>query len=277
MEMESDEDDFGEEEIEIVENPQINPQLNLKLFSPLLEEELSQKTDEYNVKVLSETKKMDSYLKDSIINIQKIFSKNKSYNFSDFLYYLEKRAIPNKCVCAGVIETIPGWRCVDCSTYENSIYCNDCYKNSKDLHKNHTVYFLYSSGGMCDCGDPESLKTFCPKHTGPFINKEQIQQFIEKSFSNDEIKKLTMFFDEFFSKFSRYFFILEEYDLFYNEYLYEVYPPGQNDENDENKKDIILLKKTILYRFSKFFGFFKTYFTKKYRNVTFYSKLFFKK
>ena len=46
MEMESDEDDFGEEEIEIVENPQINPQLNLKLFSPLLEEELSQKTDE---------------------------------------------------------------------------------------------------------------------------------------------------------------------------------------------------------------------------------------
>ena len=255
MEMESDEDDFGEEEIEIVENPQINPQLNLKLFSPLLEEELSQNTDKYNVKVLSETKKMHSYLKDSIINIQKIFSKNKSYNFSDFLYYLEKRAIPNKCVCAGVIETIPGWRCVDCSTYENSIYCNDCYKNSKDLHKNHTVYFLYSSGGMCDCGDPESLKTFCPKHTGPFMNKEQIQQFIEKSFSNDEIKKLTIFFDEFFYKFSRYFFILEEYDLFYNEYLYEVYPPGQNDENDENKKDIILLKKQFCIVFQNFLDF----------------------
>ena len=107
-----------------------------------------------------------------------------------------------------MIETIPGWRCVECSTYENSIYCYDCYKASKDLHKNHKMLYLYSSGGMCDCGDPDSLKTFCPNHTGPFKNKEEIQNFINKSFTENEIKNLKIFFDEFFFYFLRYFFIL---------------------------------------------------------------------
>ena len=258
MEVESEEEDL--EDIEEIEAPEellidINKNISSDYFTNLTEEKLSQEEDEFNKKIYSETKNMNEYLMKSISNFQKIFTNNKSTSFNDFLKYLEKRAIPNNCVCAGVIESIPGWRCVDCSTYENSIYCNDCYKNSKDLHKNHTMYFLYSSGGMCDCGDPGSLKTFCPKHSGPFKNAEEIKKFIEKSFNKKEICDLKIFFDEFFYKFSRYFFILEDYDLFYNEYFHEIYPIDENKEKDNIKKDIILLKKNFCILFQNFLNF----------------------
>ena len=258
MEMESEEEEL--EEMEDIEPPEVprankNKNSNSDLFSPLTEEKLSSEEDKYNLKIYLETKKIHKYLMESVNNFQKIFENHNSSTLSDFLNYLEKRAIPNECVCAGVIENIPGWRCANCSTYENSIYCNDCYKNSKDLHKNHTMYFLYSSGGMCDCGDPGSLTIFCPKHTGPFKNSKEIQKFIEKSFTKKEINNLKIFFDEFFYKFSRYFFILEEYDLFYNEYFQEIYSPNNTNENDNIKKDIILLKKHFQIVFQNFLNF----------------------
>ena len=258
MEVESEEEDLEDiEEIEAPEEPLINISNNTSsdYFTNLTEEKLSFEEDEFNMKIYLETKNLNEYLMKSVNNFQNIFVDNKSSSFSNFLKYLEKRAIPNSCVCAGVIGTIPGWRCADCSTYENSIYCNDCYKNSKDLHKNHVMYFLYSSGGMCDCGDPGSLKTFCPKHTGPFKASKEIHGFISKSFTKKEIEGLKIFFDEFFYKFSRYFFILEEYDLFYNEYFYEVYPFDENKENDNIKKDIILLKKHFCIVFQNFLNF----------------------
>ena len=115
------------------------------------------------------------------------------------------------------------------------------------------MYFLYSSGGMCDCGDPDSLSKFCPNHTGPFKTSEEIENFIEKSFNKDEIKNLKIFFDEFFYKFSRYFFILEDYDLFFKENCNEIYPNYQQDGNDYIKQDIILLKKQFCIVFQNLF------------------------
>ena len=216
--MEGEEEEFEEyvleeeeEQDEQFEQPNLNKNNNYdsEIFSPLTEFELFFKEDDFNMKIYNENKKMQAYLTESLSKFKKIFFKNDIYNlakFSHVLNYLEKKSIKNECICAGVIDLIPGWKCADCSIYENSIYCSDCYKNSKDLHKNHTVYFLFSSGGMCDCGDPGSLKTFCNKHSGPFKSQEEIQKFIEKSFTENEIKNLKKFFDEFFYKFSRYFF-----------------------------------------------------------------------
>ena len=259
MDFESDNEEFEEiEEEEENDNSQKsdkNLNIDKKLFSPLLNEELSKNADEFNIKINLETKKIHTYFMESIINFQKIFSGNNLTSFTDFLNYLEKRAIPNNCVCAGVIDSIPGWRCQDCSTYENSIYCNDCYKCSKDLHEGHTMYFLYSSGGMCDCGDPDSLRKFCPNHTGPFKTAEEIQNFIDKSFTKDEIKNLKIFFDEFFYKFSRYFFILEDYDLFFKERFTEIYLFNQQNDNDYIKQDIILIKKQFCIVFQNFLNF----------------------
>ena len=259
MEVESDYEGFDEEEEEENDNSEKSDEIiniDKKIFSPLLKEELSKNADEFNIKIDSETKKINNYFIESITNFQKIFlSNNNLTSFSDFLKYLKKRAIPNNCVCAGVIDLIPGWRCEDCSTYENSIYCNDCYKSSKKLHDGHTMYFLYSSGGMCDCGDPDSLSKFCPNHTGPFKTSEEIENFIEKSFNKDEIKNLKIFFDEFFYKFSRYFFILEDYDLFFKENFNEIYPNYQQDGNDYIKQDIILLKKQFCIVFQNLLNF----------------------
>ena len=258
MDIESGEEEYDEEEeeeIEVLEVQNKSDAVDKNIFTPLLKDELSKNADEFNIKIFSETKNMHTYLMESITAFQKIFLGNNLTSFSDFLSYLEKRAIPNNCVCAGVIDTIPGWRCVQCSTYENSIYCNDCYKSSKKLHDDHTILFLYSSGGMCDCGDPDSLRKFCPNHTGPFKTSEEIQNFIENSFTKDEIKNLKIFFDEFFYKFSRYLFILDGYDLFYREYFRDIYPFSQQNENDYVRNDIILLKKQFCIVFQNFLNF----------------------
>jgi hypothetical protein len=163
-----------------------------------------------------ETKIINEYLNDSINHFHSLFNKNLK-DFKDCLEYLEKIAIPNKCVCAGVIDTIPGWRCVDCSKYENAIYCNDCYIKSKDLHKNHKVLFLYNSTGMCDCGDPDSLCTFCSEHSGPYVEQKQIDDFISKSFEKEILEKLQNFFDEFFVKISKFLILTEKCKYFCQE------------------------------------------------------------
>ena len=116
----------------------------------------------YN-QIYVETIKVSSFLEESIINFHLLFDKNL-VNFEDSLKYIESISIPNNCICAGAIDKISGWRCVECSKYENAIYCNDCYLKSKNFHKNHTVHYLYSSTGMCDCGDPNALfysKIYC--------------------------------------------------------------------------------------------------------------------
>lgn len=259
MELESDNPDFDEDEEIINTDATTSIDFHTKLsnkylniFTPLIEIELSENADEFNKKIFSETKKIHTYLIQSINSFQKIFPEIGSSSFNNFLNYLKKREIPNKCVCAGVIDAIPGWHCVECSTYENSIYCFDCYKASKDLHINHKTLFLYSSGGMCDCGDPDSLKTFCPNHTGPFKTKEEIQNFISKSFTENEVKNLRLFFDEFFFNFSRYFFLLEDYDLFYNEKLRERF---SKNNNTPQRDDIINIKNNFCIVFQNFLNF----------------------
>ena len=192
----------------------------------------------YNL-IHSETKSFSEYFDDSIKKFHSLFNKNLK-DFESCLEYLEKIAIPNKCVCAGVIDTIPGWRCVDCSKYENSIYCNDCYIKSKDLHKNHKVFFLFASSGMCDCGDPDSLSTFCPEHTGPHVKQKEIDDYISKSFEKEIIEKLKCFFDVFFSKLSKYLILTEKCDYFCKEFFEERFKDNASLSNE--KKDVILLK-----------------------------------
>ena len=37
-----------------------------------------------------------------------------------------------------------------------------------------------NQAGMCDCGDPDSLYTFCPEHCGPFTGQKQALTYIDK-------------------------------------------------------------------------------------------------
>ena len=81
---------------------------------------------------------------------------------------------PNKCLCGAAIEEIPAWNCLDCSKYEKTIICEDCYLRSKDLHNGHKIVYLSYAEGVCNCGDPESFNTYCHEHNGPFVELKQI-------------------------------------------------------------------------------------------------------
>ena len=206
------------------------------LFQNIKNEELSSDKNELFNLINTKTKEIYSFLDDSIKSFHKLFNEELK-DFDDCVKYLEKKAIPNNCICAGVIDNIPGWRCVECSKYENAIYCNDCYIKTKDAHKNHKVLFLFSSSGMCDCGDPDSLTTFCPDHTGPLSDQKQIDEYISKSFEKEILDKLKSFFDVFFLRFSEYLILTEKCEYFYKD---------SEDELDESspidKKDVIYLK-----------------------------------
>ena len=159
--------------------------INKDSFEEIENKELYNKDNPFYNKIFSETKNINLYLINSMKEFHLLFNNKSINNFEDCLKYLESIEKTNKCVCAAVIDTIPGWRCVDCSKYDNAIYCNDCYKRSKAFHKGHKVHFLPHSGGMCDCGDPDSLYTFCPQHSGPYSDQNKINEYISSVFEND--------------------------------------------------------------------------------------------
>ena len=172
-----------------------------ELFGTIKQKELLAKNIDLYSQINSSTSKIASYFESSINKFPSLFDSNLN-TFEESLTHLQKISIPNKCVCAGVINSIPGWVCITCSKYENTLYCNDCFVKSKDLHKGHEVYYSSKSQGMCDCGDPDSLYTYCHEHSGPFVEQKQIEEYIEKSFEEKLLKNLKDFFDGFFAEFS---------------------------------------------------------------------------
>ena len=227
------------------QNVQSQPQNSIitDYFGKIDSRDLSTKDNSLFNNIHEETKKISQFFDESISKFYLIFDKNFK-NFDDSLKYLENIAIPNNCVCGGVIDTIPGWRCNDCSKYRNSIYCNDCYIKSKDNHKNHKVYFLYSSGGMCDCGDPDSLYTYCPEHSGPFKDQKEIDAYISKIFSKEILDKLNSFFETLFLRFSKYLVLTEKCDYFYRDVFEEKF--NANDPLlKAEKEDFCLIKENF--------------------------------
>ena len=177
--------------------------------------------------VHKETLRIYSYLNEKINKFAQIF---QIIRIQDMLNHLEDISIQNNCECAGIIDIIPCWRCLDCTDYD-SIYCSKCYLKSKDLHKGHKINFLPSVEGMCDCGDPNSLRTFCSDHKGPLSNQKQINEFIEKSFSPDILNKLKIYFEDLFNEFSKYLILTEQCNFFCTEiYL-------NNIHNEREKQD----------------------------------------
>ena len=217
-------------------------------FKSLIHKKIVTKTNIIYNEIESQTLKMYFYFLEKTDNFIKIFEQNFS-SLEETYKYLESISIPNKCECAGIIDTIPGWRCADCSQSENVIYCSNCYIKSKHLHKGHKVYYLRSSGGMCDCGDPDSLYTFCQEHCGPYTEQKQIDELIEKSFSKNVLNNLKIFFDDFFLEFSKYLILTEKCEYFYNEVLEE------DEKTGKEKSDILLLKKNFVIIFQNFLNF----------------------
>ena len=210
-------------------------------FQKIENKELKTKNTELFLQINSATIKISSYFENCIRKFPSLF--NMSFKtFEECLIHLDKCSIPNKCVCASVVDTIPGWHCVECSKYENSIYCNDCYIKSKDLHKGHKILYLNNLKGMCDCGDPDSLHTYCHEHSGPFIEQKEIDYYIQKSLGKELVENLKQFFEEFFSEFSKYFILTEKCDLFTEEVFNEKLDCDLTEELKNEKLDVMFLK-----------------------------------
>ena len=248
----------------------------LDIFRKIESKELSKKDNVLFNKIHEDTKEIFLYLDDVIKNQFHLLFPNNLKTFKDSINYLEKIAIPNKCVCAGVIETIPGWRCIECSKYENSIYCSDCYIRSKNQHKDHNVLFLFSSGGMCDCGDPDSVYTYCSEHSGPFIDDKQINYYISKIFPDETLNKLKEFFKEFFFKFSKYLLLTEKFDYFYNDIFNEKFKDEENKELKEEKEDVLLLKNNFYVVFQNLIDFLRLISNKNFGMLHLISNFFLK-
>ena len=140
-----------------------------------------------------------------------IFEKN-FFTLEQAMIYLKSIALPHNCKCSEIIDSVPGWKCLDCSE-SDSIYCSNCYIKSKNLHKGHKVHYLpktEKTTGRCDCGDQENLRVFCPEHKGPFKDIKEIDEFITKSFPENILSKLKEFLEDLFLEFSKYLILAEE-------------------------------------------------------------------
>ena len=200
--------------------------------------------------IYEETSKFFSYFEDKKNKFQGLFDKDLA-NLEDTMNYLESIALPHNCKCSEIIDTLPGWKCLDCSEF-GSIYCSNCYLKSKNLHKGHKIYYLPKSEkttGRCDCGDGNYLKVFCPEHKGSFKDMKEIDEFIEKSFPADILIKLNSFLDDLFLRFSQYLSFGEQCNFFRWDILqFETF-------SEDVKNDIFLLKDNFCVVFQNFLTF----------------------
>ena len=237
------------------ENYYSSPFPKSKLFRKIIDFEFISKDIELYSQIYSSTKKVSSFFESAVERFPSLFESGIQ-TFEESLDYLEKISIPNKSVCAGIIDAIPGFHCEDCSIHSNAtIYCSDCFIKSKNLHKNHKVEFLYENGGMCDCGDPDSLSTFCSEHIGPLKEKEEIENYIKQAFGDKILENLKKYFDEFFFEFSKYFVLTEKCDLFMDDIFNEILESDSINELFELKADIYSLKSNFSIVFENFIYF----------------------
>ena len=122
------------------------------------------------------------------------------YKYDDsFFEYLKSISIPNNTVCGKeIIKGEGGWKCEDCELYNNSIYCNECFK--KEKHIGHKTSFDPVANGFCDCGVKSILKPegFCDKHKGDFNNTKDLMNFIESSIKKTILDLINDIFNKIF-------------------------------------------------------------------------------
>ena len=207
---------------------------------------------ELYLKLYNESTKVYLDLQQLISQFPKLFDQNFA-TLDEVKNYLTNNGLPNKYICAKHIHDLPGWTCKECGKYTDSIFCHECYKKSKHLHKGHHLYFIPDSGGMCGCGEPEALHTFCPEHSGPHMTQEKIDEYISKSFKEELLNKLKNFFDKVFENLSYYFILAEKCELFCPEVFDKNFDNYELQIMFNNEKQIIINSKEFFKKIFQYF------------------------
>ena len=219
---------------------QIQQESFKEIFLKINQVELKTENNEFYSLINTSTIKISSFFENALQKFPSIFDNNLK-SFEECLSYLKNMSTPNKCLCGAAIEEIPAWNCLDCSKYEKTIICEDCYLRSKDLHKGHKIVYLSYAEGVCNCGDPESFNTYCHEHNGPFVEQKQIDEYIQKCFGKKLDENLKIFFDEFFYEFSKYLILTEKCELFIQDKYNDKFSGELNEQLSNEKNDINIL------------------------------------
>ena len=143
-------------------------------------------------------------IEDTLLSYLDLLKLKRVEEMAVFFSLLE---IDSNTVCAKKMVGVGAWRCADCVKNDTIIFCQDCWIQMRDKHKNHNVVFLTNVNGTCDCGDHNCIdkKYFCPKHKGTIEGEEEIKAYINKSLGEKlaaEIKSIT---ETMFNEMFRYF------------------------------------------------------------------------
>ena len=97
------------------------------------------------------------------------------------------------------------WKCRECSNFENSVICTDCYEQAKNSHKGH--HLMYKAGeGCCDCGDLVYWKAdgTCKNHLPLMLSQSEIDDYIIKTFGEGTVNRIKNSFDDMFGTMAKY-------------------------------------------------------------------------
>ena len=157
----------------------------MDLLLEVFDDEISPKTTtfkEHSDRILTKIKaSMLKYMK--VTNTKTALEMTLLFTLSD---------IDQGSVCAGKMESVGGWSCLDCIKNETTIFCQNCWSQMKNQHKNHNIIFDTTVNGTCDCGDPNSIdkQYFCPKHKGPMTDEEEIEAYTKKCLGEKIVSEL---------------------------------------------------------------------------------------
>lgn len=83
--------------------------------------------------------------------------------------FLHASGAPQSGVC-GVVWPAEelAYKCRTCERDPTCVICEDCFRNGD--HSGHNYAIVRTSGGCCDCGDPQAWAPpgFCSRHRGPY-------------------------------------------------------------------------------------------------------------
>ena len=99
-----------------------------------------------------------------------------------------------------------GWICRECSNFENSVICTDCYEQAKNSHKGHHLMYKVGGYGCCDCGDLVSWKAdgTCKNHLPLVLSQSEIDDYIIKTFGEGTVNRIKNSFDDMFGTMAKY-------------------------------------------------------------------------
>ena len=103
-------------------------------------------SDKYDVFNTNMTRRIES----TLLSYLNTVNAKTVQDMTNFFARLDK---DTQTICAKKMIEVGGWRCGDCVTNDNTIFCQDCWSLMKDKHKGHNIIFVGRVSGTCDCGD----------------------------------------------------------------------------------------------------------------------------